>query len=64
LKASFRTIKEHFGSALLAYLLVIAVGLVGQAVCVGGLISIPVSLLILTYTFRRLSGGQLAPRTP
>jgi uncharacterized membrane protein len=64
LKASFGTIKQHLGSALLAYLLVVAVGLVGQAVCVGGLISIPVSLLILTYTFRRLSGGQLAPITP
>ena len=64
LKASFSTIKQNFGSALLAYLIVVAVGLVGQAVCVGGLISIPVSLLILTYTFRRLSGGQLAPITP
>jgi uncharacterized membrane protein len=65
LKASFSTIKQNFGSALLAYLLVIAVGMIGNAVvCVGGLISIPVSLLILTYTFRRLSGGQLAPITP
>jgi uncharacterized membrane protein len=33
-------------------------------VCVGQFISIPVSLLILTYTFRRLSGGQVAPITP
>jgi uncharacterized membrane protein len=65
LKASFGTIKQNFGSALLAILVVIAVGMVGNAVvCVGGLISVPVSLLILTYTFRRLSGGQLAPITP
>jgi len=65
LKASFSTIKQHFGSALLAYLVVLAVQLVGYfVVCVGGFISIPVSLLILTYTFRRLSGGQLAPITP
>jgi uncharacterized membrane protein len=65
LKASFSTIKQHFGSALLAYLVVLAVGLVGGlVVCVGGFISIPVSLLILTYTFRRLSGGQVAPITP
>jgi uncharacterized membrane protein len=65
LKASFSTIKQHFGSALLAYLVVLAVGLVGGlVVCVGQFISIPVSLLILTYTFRRLSGGQVAPITP
>jgi uncharacterized membrane protein len=65
LKASFGTIKQHFGSALLAYLVVLAVGLVGGlVVCVGQFISIPVSLLILTYTFRRLSGGQVAPITP
>jgi uncharacterized membrane protein len=65
LKASFGTIKQHFGSALLAYLVVLAVGLVGGlVVCVVQFISIPVSLLILTYTFRRLSGGQVAPITP
>jgi uncharacterized membrane protein len=65
LKASYNTIKQHFGSALLSYLVVLAVGLVGNVVPVFGLlISAPVSLLILTYTYRRLSGGQLAPITP
>lgn len=61
LKASFSTINRNLGSALLAYLVVVAVGIVGNAVCVGGLISIPVSLLIMTYTYRRLSGGNVVP---
>ncbi|HTQ17551.1 hypothetical protein [Mycobacterium sp.] len=64
LKASFDTVNKNLGSALLAYLVTVAVGMVGNAVCVGGLISIPVSMLIMTYTYRRLSGGQIAPMTP
>jgi uncharacterized membrane protein len=63
IKASFTTVNKNLGSALLAYLIVVAVALVGNAVCVGGLISIPVSLLIMTYTYRRLSGGQVVPMT-
>jgi uncharacterized membrane protein len=62
LKASFGTINRNLGSAILAYLIIVAVGIVGGAVfCVGTFISVPVSLLILTYTYRRLSGGQVVP---
>jgi uncharacterized membrane protein len=64
LKASFSTVNKNLGTALLACLVTVAVGIVGGAVvCVGTFISIPVSLLIMTYTFRRLSGGQIAPLT-
>jgi uncharacterized membrane protein len=62
MKASFSTINRNLGSAILAYLIIVAVGIVGGAVlCVGTFISVPVSLLILTYTYRRLSGGQIVP---
>jgi uncharacterized membrane protein len=64
LKASFTTVNKNLGSALLAYLLVFVVAFIGNVLIVGGLISIPVSLLIMTYTYRRLSGGQVVPSTP
>jgi uncharacterized membrane protein len=65
LKASFSTIKQHFGSALLSYIVVLVVMFIGGLIIVvGALISIPTAMLILTYTYRRLSGGNLAPITP
>lgn len=65
LKTSFRTVNRNLGTALLAFLVTFAIGLIGNALpFVGGLISIPVSLLIMTYTYRRLSGGQVVPMTP
>jgi uncharacterized membrane protein len=64
LKASFSTINKNLGSALLAYLVTVAVAMVGGVVLfVGTFISVPVSLLIMTYTYRRLTGGQIAPQT-
>lgn len=64
IKASFTTVNKNLGSALLAYLLVVVIAFIGNLVIVGGIISIPVSMLIMTYTYRRLSGGQLVPMTP
>jgi uncharacterized membrane protein len=65
LKASYTTIKDHFGSALLAFILVIVVQFVGGLIpFVGVLLAVPMSALIITYTYRRLSGGLVAPLTP
>lgn len=62
LKASFATVKGNLGDALVSYLVQLAVILVGQLLCgVGLLVAAPVAMLILVYTYRRLSGGPLAP---
>ena len=39
--------------------------LVGVAVCfVGLIVAAPVAALFLVYTYRELTGGQVAPLTP
>jgi uncharacterized membrane protein len=39
--------------------------LVGVLACgIGIIVAAPVALLIQVYTYRRLSGGQVAPLTP
>jgi uncharacterized membrane protein len=65
LKASFATVRSDIGNSLLAFvvaLLLIFVGVLLFYVVV--LLTGPLALLILTYTYRRLSGGQVAPLTP
>jgi uncharacterized membrane protein len=64
IKASIATVRQNFWSAVLAYIVTYLVIYLGALACyVGLLVSAPVGLLMLTYTYRRLSGGQLAPVT-
>jgi uncharacterized membrane protein len=62
LKASITTAKNHVGGALLSYLVQVAVLWVGGLLFgVGLLAAFPIAVLIQVYTYRRLSGGQIAP---
>jgi uncharacterized membrane protein len=65
LKASFTTVRSAVGSTLLSWLVQVLVIILGLLACVVGLIvAVPVALLIQVYTYRRLSGGAIVPRTP
>ena len=56
--------KNNFGTVLLAWLTSTAIALIGLLLCgVGGLVSVPVSYLFIVYTYRKLSGGSVAPAT-
>ncbi|HEY2172394.1 MAG TPA: hypothetical protein VGH85_01140, partial [Mycobacteriales bacterium] len=64
-RASFSTVRAHAGETLLSFLvqgLLVAVGFL--ACGVGILVTGPIALLIQVYTYRRLSGGPVAPPTP
>jgi uncharacterized membrane protein len=62
LKSSFSTVSSNFGNSLLAWLVQAAAVLVGALVCgVGLLVGAPVAALVLTYAYRKLSGGQVVP---
>jgi uncharacterized membrane protein len=62
LKSSFSTVSSNFGSALLAWLVQVAAVLVGALACgVGLVVGGPVAMLVLIYTYRKLSGGQVVP---
>jgi uncharacterized membrane protein len=67
IKASFRLCMDNLGNTILFYLLAIVVILVGTLVCfVGLLVAVPVVLVGIAYTYRRLQGEQvaaIAPRT-
>jgi uncharacterized membrane protein len=64
-KASFDLSKANFGNVILTWLVLIVTFLVGALLCgVGLLVAAPVATLILVYTYRILSGGQVAPATP
>ena len=64
IKASVDVVKKNFGSVLLAGLTFFALILVGALLCgVGLLVTVPVAYLLLVYTYRRLSGGSVAPAT-
>jgi uncharacterized membrane protein len=65
LKASFATVRSNIGGALLSWLVQFLVILVGALACgIGLIVAAPVAGLIQIYTYRRLSGGQIAPLTP
>jgi uncharacterized membrane protein len=65
MKASFDIAKNNFGQVLLAWLVAIALVILGAIACgVGLLVAVPVVLLFEVYTYRALSGGQVAPLTP
>jgi uncharacterized membrane protein len=64
-KASFDIVKDNIGNAIVAYLVMAAVLLVGAIVCgIGLIVAAPVAALFEVYTYRRLTGGPVAPLTP
>ena len=65
LKASVSTIRSHIGETLLSFVVQALLVVVGLAFCgIGIIVAGPLALLIQVYTYRRLSGGQVAPPTP
>jgi uncharacterized membrane protein len=65
LKASFTTVRSNFGATLLSFLVQGLLLLVGALLCgIGIIAAAPLALLIQVYTYRRLSGGPVAPLTP
>ncbi len=61
IKASFKLVTDHIGATLLWALLAIVAYFVGFVVCcVGLLVAIPVILISLAYTYRRLQGQPVA----
>jgi uncharacterized membrane protein len=65
LKASVSTVRSHIGQTLVSFLVQGLLIFVGFLACgVGIIIAAPVALLIQVYTYRRLSGGSVAPLTP
>jgi uncharacterized membrane protein len=65
LKASFSTVRAHIGETLLSFLVQGLLVVAGFIACgVGILATGPIALLIQVYTYRRLSGGPIAPATP
>lgn len=64
IKTSIDITKSHFVPTLLAWLIYAVTLFVGALVCgVGLLVAAPVAALFLVYTYRRLTGGQVAPVT-
>lgn len=65
IKTSFETVKNNFVPSLLTWLLVAVITFVGALLCgVGLLVAIPVASLFLVYSWRKLSGGQVADLNP
>jgi uncharacterized membrane protein len=65
IRASFETTTKNIGAAALAWLVTVAIVLVGLiAFGVGLIVAAPVEMLFLVYTFRRLNGAEVAPLTP
>jgi hypothetical protein len=61
-KASIATVRAHTGPTLLSWLVQIAAIFIGVILClVGALIGYPIAVLVLTYTYRMLSGGRVVP---
>lgn len=64
IRTSFGIVKANFGSALLVWLTSLAILIVGVLLCIVGLlVAVPVSFLLLVYTYRRLSGGFVGAAT-
>ena len=65
LKASIATVRRDIGNSLVAYIVQFLLIFVGVLLLyVGILVTGPLALLIQTYAYRKLSGGQVAPLTP
>jgi len=62
IRASVDIVKANFGQVLLAALTFVGLLLFGALLCgVGLLVTVPVAYLFLVYTYRKLSGGTVAP---
>jgi uncharacterized membrane protein len=65
IKASVNLVTANFGQVLLVLVVAYLLLLVGALLClVGLLVAAPVAALMITYAYRRLSGGPVAPLTP
>jgi len=65
IKASVAIVKANFVQVLLAWLIFGVITTVGSLLCgIGLLVAVPVATLYLVYTYRKLTGGQIAPLTP
>ncbi|OSC37877.1 hypothetical protein B8W66_21090 [Mycobacterium decipiens] len=63
-KASIATVRSNIGGSVLSWLAQYAAVLVGELLClVGMLVGVPVAALIHVYTYRKLSGGQVVAAT-
>jgi uncharacterized membrane protein len=61
IKASFSTVRDNLGPSALSYLVQYAAQLVGALACgIGAIVGMPIALLIQVYTYRKLTGGQVA----
>ncbi|SOJ54755.1 hypothetical protein MSIMFB_02248 [Mycobacterium simulans] len=64
IKASIATVRAQLGNSALSWLVQVAAVLVGELLCyVGMLVGVPIASLIQTYTYRKLSGGQVVEAT-
>jgi uncharacterized membrane protein len=62
IKASVDTVRSNIGGTLLSWLVQVAALLVGEILCfIGLLVGFPIAQLVLVYTYRKLSGGQVVP---
>jgi uncharacterized membrane protein len=65
IKASFRLCLDNLGNTILWFLLALVTGLVGAILCgVGLLVAVPVILVGLAYTFRKLQGEPVVEPAP
>ncbi|MFI2489360.1 hypothetical protein ACH47X_20785 [Promicromonospora kroppenstedtii] len=61
LTGSFRLVGQNFGAVFLLELALLGINIVGALVCGLGLfVTIPLSLLVLAFAFRRITGGPVA----
>jgi uncharacterized membrane protein len=64
-KASYAVVKANVGPTLLSLLVQGLILVAGCVACgIGLIVAGPVALLVQAYTYRRLSGGPVAPLTP
>ncbi|OBE94476.1 hypothetical protein A5775_12335 [Mycobacterium sp. 852002-10029_SCH5224772] len=60
--SSVSLVGSNFANALLVWLVLLAATLAGLLTCgLGALVAAPLGGLILTYAYRKLSGGQVVP---
>jgi uncharacterized membrane protein len=65
IKTSIDIVKANFVQVLLACVIAGAISAVGYALCgIGLIVAAPVAALYFVYTYRKLTGGQIAPLTP
>jgi uncharacterized membrane protein len=65
IKASFKLCADNLGPTILFYLLAVVCLIVGAILClVGLLVAVPVVLVGLAYTYRRLQGEPVVEATP